>query len=730
MSALANQAQLTIALKAKPIAWAPYLSAAWVNGHETATLVELKFKDAALIVEQDEQSTSALYHLGASKTTGKEIVNSLADQYESLLGQDAGFTKEWIEFAHTRLTGDFKTVSPALEEMDDHLTLRTFFTDHKITASDLSVYGVLKNNSAALGSIKKSTYVNLGRWFRHVEAQQVLIAATQELQSEIIAITKKAKHAGDSKDKKASNANFDIGLQDAQDGKVVTRFPPEPSGYLHIGHAKAAMLNQYFAEKYHGKLIIRFDDTNPSKEKAEYQDSILEDLELLGIKGDHLSYTSDHFQTLYDYAIRLIEQGDAYVDDTDQMTMRAQRMDGIASVRRDRSVAENIQLFTEEMKNATEVGRKNCLRAKMSIDDNNKALRDPVIYRVNELPHHRTGSNWKIYPTYDFCCPLVDSIEGVTHALRTIEYRDRNPQYEWFLVKLSLRKVHVWDFARMNFIRTLLSKRKLQWFVDQGFVEGWNDPRFPTVRGIRRRGMQVAALKEFILSQGPSKNVNNLDWTSIWAINKKEIDPVAPRHVAISDWTKVAISGRSGAAASSDLPRHKKNPSLGFKKTWFSDTIFIEQEDAATFADGEEITLMDWGNAIVKTVSKSDDGKIDQIEMTLHLEGDFKKTSKKITWISADPPPLKVELREFDHLITKDKLEEGDSVENFLTEKTEFRSEALADLNVKDLEAGKVIQFERKGYFIVDKAYTEGQQMVFFAVPDGKIVNRYGAKTA
>lgn len=725
-----NKLQLTLALGAKPLAWAPYYTAAWINSLETGELVELTYKHAALIVENDPSSTAALYHAGQAKIDSRAIILALTEAYNSLLGRDAALTKEWIEFAFSRLVGDFKTVSPALEEMDDHLALRTFFTDHKITASDLAIYGVLKTNAPALGSIKKSTYVNLGRWFRFIDAHSAIVAGTQELQSELTALTKKAKSSGDSKDKKTSNANFEIGLQDAKIGSVVTRFPPEPSGYLHIGHAKAAMLNQYFAQKYEGKLIIRFDDTNPNKEKAEYQDSILEDLDLLGIKGDVLSYTSDHFQTLYDLAIKLIQQGDAYVDDTDQMTMRAQRMDGIASARRERTVEENLHLFTVEMKEATQIGKQNCLRAKMSVDDNNKALRDPVIYRVNEIPHHRTGSNWKIYPTYDFCCPLVDSIEGVTHALRTIEYRDRNPQYEWFLQKLSLRKVHVWDFARMNFVRTLLSKRKLQWFVDQGFVEGWHDPRFPTVRGIRRRGMQIDALRDFILSQGPSKNVNNLDWTSIWATNKKEIDPVAPRHTAIAEATSVQITGRSGGPASSELPKHKKNPELGLKKTWFSDKIIIEAEDAATLSQDEEITLMDWGNAIVTSINKTSSGQITEVQMKLHLEGDFKKTSKKLTWLSNEPSLANVELRDFDHLITKDKLDDGDDVADFLTPQTEFRTHAQADLNVRELKAGQVIQLERKGYFVVDKAYEkEGDEIVMFAVPDGKLINRYGAKS-
>lgn len=212
--------------------------------------------------------------------------------------------------------------------------------------------------------------------------------------------------------------------------------------------------------------------------------------------------------------------------------MRDERMNGIASSRRDRSVQENLRIF-EEMQKASEEGIKNCVRAKISVDDPNKAMRDPVIYRCNPTTHHRTGDKYKIYPTYDFACPIVDSLEGVTHALRTIEYRDRNPQYFWMIEALGLRKVHIWDYARLNFIKTLLSKRKLTWFVQQGLVWGWDDPRFPTVRGIRRRGMTIEGLKQFIIAQGPSKNVVNLDWTIIWATNKKIIDPVAPRHTAI-----------------------------------------------------------------------------------------------------------------------------------------------------------------------------------------------------
>jgi len=487
------------------------------------------------------------------------------------------------------------------------------------------------------------------------------------------------------------------------------------------------LLNDYFAhEKYQGTLLCRFDDTNPSKEKEEFQDAIVEDLALMGIRPDKTSYTSDYFEELYQYCIRMLKEGTAYADNTDQMTMRDQRMNGIASKCRDAAVEENLAHF-EEMKKGTEEGITWCIRAKMSVNNPNKAMRDPVIYRCNLLPHHRTGEKWKIYPTYDFCCPIVDSMEGVTHALRTIEYRDRNPQYEWMLDTLKLRKVHIWDFARMNFIRTLLSKRKLTKFVKQGIVWGWDDPRFPTIRGIRRRGMTIDALREFILKQGPSRNIVNLDWTLFWATNKKYIDPIAPRHTAVTkeNAVKAAVNGLGGPPLTVNKPKHGKNPELGTKRVAYGPTILIDQTDAQAFQQGEEITLMNWGNAIVREITHSGNplhlNQVTALELDLNLKGDVKTTKQKITWLATEAQELiPVELVGFDYLITKDKIEEDDNVDDFLNEHTEFRTEALADCNVVELKEDDVIQFERKGYYRVDRAFKHGKAAVFFNIPTGK----------
>jgi glutamyl-tRNA synthetase len=470
-------------------------------------------------------------------------------------------------------------------------------------------------------------------------------------------------------------------------------------------------------------MILRFDDTNPSKEKEEFQDSIVEDLVLLGITPDQRSHTSDYFQELYEYCVKMLKEGTAYADDTDQETMRHNRMEGIASARRDLAPEECLARF-EEMKKGTPDGKKWCIRAKISVDNPNKAMRDPVIYRCNDQPHHRTGSTWKIYPTYDFCCPIVDSIEGVTHALRTTEYNDRDAQYQWFIKTLKLRNVYNWNFARLNFVRTLLSKRKLTKFVDNGTVWGWDDPRMPTVRGIRRRGMTIPALKEFIVLVGPSKAVVSMDWTIFWNINKKHIDPTASRYTAVDekDAVLVKVAGAKAEPYFEMKPKHAKYQ-LGEKKVWFSENVIIDQADAQTFEQDEEITLMNWGNVFVRKIIKAADGKtVTSLEVELHLAGDFKKTKKKITWLSKDRKLVPCDLVDFDYLITKDKLEEEDNYEDFLNPETEIRTPALADENLAELKVDDIIQIDRKGYFRVDQAYDEAkkQKAVLFNIPTGK----------
>ncbi|CCD49911.1 similar to glutamyl-tRNA synthetase [Botrytis cinerea T4] len=614
---------------------------------------------------------------------------------------------------------DFKAIEPHLIALDKHLTLRSYIDGYTITDLDSKIWVTLRTNRVAAAFLKKGTSLNLVRWYQFIEQTHPEIQEEIKLKDE----AEKAKKTAASK----AGASYNIALPNTEKG-VVTRFPPEPSGYLHIGHAKAALLNDYFAhELYKGTLLLRFDDTNPSKEKQEFQDSIIEDLALMGVKPDKKSHTSDYFEELYQYGLRIIKEGNAYADDTDQQTMREQRMDGIASKNRDKSVEDNLAIF-EEMKNGTETGKKFCIRAKMSVDNPNKAMRDPVIYRCpnddpetgGPLPHHRTGTTWKMYPTYDFACPIVDSLEGVTHALRTTEYNDRNPQYQWFITKLNLTPVHMWEFARMNFVRVFLSKRKLAKMVDAGRVWGWDDPRMPTIRGVRRRGMTIPALRDFILKQGPSRNIVTMDWTNFWASNKKEIDPIAPRHtgVDIKDQVKAVVINGPESPYTEDKPKHGKNPKVGMKKVTYSKNLILDQEDVKLFKEGEEITLMNWGNAFVRKINGS--GPITDIELELHLEGDVKKTEKKVTWLSSDQNLVPAEVYEFDYMITKDKLEEDDNWEDFLTPDSAHKTDQLCDSNVADLKEDDIIQLERKGYFRVDRAAKDGKPAVMFGIPTGK----------
>ncbi|KAG7660627.1 GUS1 [[Candida] subhashii] len=721
---------LSIAAKAQFVAYPTLLAVSFINSNSSTDIsIPIEFIDEKSVDSSDANATIKLVTPeGKTFTNQLDALTYLSSKFPTILpaGEES---QSWVKFALDKLyIKNFKELGLDLEKLESHLNLRSFIIGYQYSLADVAIWGVLRANALMGSVIKNEVYINVSRWYNLLAEDKRFESTIEFMTKSVNELRKSAKAVKSGGKKETHKANFDIELPDAQMGRVVTRFPPEPSGYLHIGHAKAAILNEYFAHNYKGKLIIRFDDTNPTKEKEEFQDSIVEDLALLGVKGDVVSYSSDYFDKMYELAVQMIKDGNAYCDDTPLEKMREERMVGDPSARRNRTIEENLKIFTEDMKNGTEEGLKNCLRAKIDYTALNKTLRDPVIYRCNLTPHHRTGDKWKMYPTYDFCAPVVDSIEGVTHALRTNEYRDRNAQYEWILNALKLRHVHIWDFARVNFVRTLLSKRKLQWFVDKNYVSNWDDPRFPTVRGVRRRGMTVEGLRNFIIAQGPSRNIINLDWSVIWALNKKIIDPVAPRFTAIDATNAVSVKLVDGPAEpySEDKPKHKKNPDVGTKKVIYANQVLIDQADA-DLTEGEEVTFMDWGNVIVTKVEKEGD-VTKSVEAKLHLDGDFRKTSKKLTWLADTPDKVEVDLIDFDHLITKDKLEEGDNFEDFITPETEFHTKAFADLNVRDLKKGDIIQFERKGYYRVDEPYQEGKPVVLFTIPDGKTVSRYGAK--
>lgn len=635
---------------------------------------------------------------------------------------------EWIDYSGSLSSGAaFET---CCLHIDSFLILRTFLVGNSLTIADISIMAGLAASGQRWDSLLKTAkFKHLTRWYNSILSQN------QKISDSFCMYTKK-RGAGRNDaistkepdkstfkvEKEKLEGSFDVELQDAEIGKVCTRFPPEPSGYLHIGHVKAALLNQHFAEKYKGRLLIRFDDTNPAKENNEFVENILVDLETLGIKGDAITYTSDYFPKLMEMGENLIREGKAYVDNTPQEDMRKERMDGIESKCRNQTLEENLALW-KDMVVGSERGKQCCLRGKLDMQAGNKSLRDPVYYRCNPVPHHRLGRKYNVYPTYDFACPYVDSVEGVTHALRSSEYHDRQEQYYRVLEDMGLRKVHVWDFSRLNMTYTLLSKRKLQWFVDNGKVEGWDDPRFPTVRGIVRRGLTVEALKQFILSQGASRNLNLMEWDKLWTINKKIIDPVCPRHTAVLKDGQVPFSLKNGPDKPfvRIIPRHKKFDGAGKKATTFTKQILLDAADAAAVSEGEEVTLMDWGNAIVEALQRDEKGTVIGLVGCLHLEGSVKSTKLKLTWLPDFSELVNLSLIELDYLITKKKLEEDDDFVSVLNPVTQWEIQALGDPNMRNLKRGEIIQLERKGYYICDAPFVRPSKPIcLLAIPDGR----------
>lgn len=661
------------------------------------------------------------------------ILRYLARQYPELglYGQPAddpfvnALVDEWVDAAfELQLNSSDQARSEFCARLNHHLLLRTFLADFRLTLADICVWSALKGTTEwnkFLSAEGANKYPHVQRWFNFVQSLPSFQAsatpseASKEVPSQQAVEKVKKNITG-------SQGNFSkLELVGAKRGAVVTRFPPEPSGYLHIGHAKAALLNHYFAKSNDGKLVVRFDDTNPAKEKAEYEESILQDLATLGIKPDHLSRTSDYFGQFIKFAEQLIRDKLAYVDDTPQEQMKTERFAGIPSKCREASVEENLRLW-KEMVDGTEKGVKCVLRAKIDMTSKNKALRDPSLYRVVlSPPHHRTGSQFKVYPIYDFACPIVDSIEGVTHSLRSAEYHDRNPLYYWVVDAVKLRRPMIQDFSRLNFAYTLLSKRKLQWFVDRGLVSGWDDPRFPTIQGMLRRGLTVEALREFVLSQGASKNITLMEPDKLWAVNKKIIDPIVPRYTAIAAHRcPLMLSDGPTTPVHKSVLRHKKNLSLGNKVITYFNVVLIEKEDANMIETGEEVTLMDWGNVVVDSINRDDAGNVVQLNGHLHLDGSVKDTKKKLNWLADTGDNVDVVLVTLDHLITKKKLEEGDKFEDFVNPKTIWECKAWGDPNLRNLKRGERIQLERRGYYICDEPYlVPSNPMRLIQIPDG-----------
>ncbi|XP_038250178.1 bifunctional glutamate/proline--tRNA ligase isoform X2 [Dermochelys coriacea] len=604
----------------------------------------------------------------------------------------------WLEFSATKLSTRAQFGSAVLE-LNHCLSLRTYLVGNSLSLADLCVWAVLRDSSAWQEQLQQNKApVHTKRWYVFLEAQ----CAFQSVGTKWAAAAPKTKVATE---KKQDVGKF-VELPGAEMGKVIVRFPPEASGYLHIGHAKAALLNQHYQVNFKGKLIMRFDDTNPEKEKEDFEKVILDDVAMLHIKPDQFTYTSDHFETIMKYAEKLIQEGKAYVDDTPAEQMKMEREQRIESKHRNNSVEKNLQMW-EEMKKGTECGQMCCLRAKIDMNSNNGCMRDPTLYRCKNQPHPRTASNYNVYPTYDFACPIVDSIEGVTHALRTTEYHDRDEQFYWIIEALGIRKPYIWEYSRLNLNNTVLSKRKLTWFVNEGLVDGWDDPRFPTVRGVLRRGMTVEGLKQFIAAQGSSRSVVNMEWDKIWSFNKKVIDPVAPRYTALLKDEVVTVNVPEALEEMKEVAKHPKNADVGLKPVWYSSKVLIDGADAETLTEGETVTFINWGNIIITKIHRNSCRKIVSIDAKLNMENkDYKKTTK-ITWLAetSHAPLIPAICVNYDHLITKPVLSKDEDFKQYVNRNSKQEELMLGDPCLKELKKGDIIQLQRRGFFICDQPY-------------------------
>ncbi|MCZ7551140.1 MAG: glutamine--tRNA ligase [Anaerolineae bacterium UTCFX2] len=519
--------------------------------------------------------------------------------------------------------------------------------------------------------------------------------------------------------------------------RVQTRFPPEPNGYLHIGHAKALAIDFGIAHDYDGICSLRYDDTNPVKEDVEYVDSIKEDIRWLGWDWDDREYyASDYFPQLYEYALKLIREGKAYVDDLSAEQIREYRgtltEPGRESPYRSRSIEENLDLF-QRMKAGEFPDGSRVLRAKIDMASGNINLRDPVMYRIlHEPAHHRTGYDWNIYPMYDFAHGQSDSIEGVTHSLCSLEYEDHRPLYEWFLKELEIYAPRQLEFARLNMNYTVMSKRKLLRLVNDGYVSGWDDPRMPTLRGLRRRGYTPEAILDFIKRIGVAKNYSVIDIALLEAAVREDLNQRAPRKMAVLNPLKLTITNYpEGQVEWMEALNNPEDPQAGTRKLPFSRSLYIEQEDFREdpppkyfrLTPGREVRLRYAYFVLCEDFVKDADGNVIEVLCTYDpaTRGgdapDGRKVKSTIHWVSA-AHAIPAEVRLYDRLFSRPDPEGSAEEEvDFLTclnpNSLQVLPQTYLEPSLADSAPGDRFQFERQGYFCVDSDSREGGKLIF-----------------
>jgi len=520
------------------------------------------------------------------------------------------------------------------------------------------------------------------------------------------------------------------------EGRVHTRFPPEPNGYLHIGHAKSICLNFGIAADYKGLCNLRFDDTNPIKEEAEYVDSIIEDVRWLGFDwGDRLFYASDYFERLYEYAVQLVEKQKAYVCDLSADEIRQYRgtltEPGKDSPYRNRSVEENLDLFKRMRTGEFEDGSR-VLRAKIDMASPNLNMRDPTLYRIRKTSHHRTADKWCIYPMYDFAHCLCDSVEGITHSICTLEFENNRPLYDWILEELGIYHPQQIEFARLNLSHTVLSKRRLLELVEGGYVSGWDDPRMPTLSGLRRRGYTPEAIRNFCERIGVAKFNSVIDKVVLENSIREDLNKTAPRVMGVLNPLRVVIENYpEDKEEELDAVNNPEDPQMGTRKVPFSRVLYIERDDFRQdpqkkffrLALGREVRLRyAYFITCVDVIKDEKTGEVIELHCTYDpaTRGgdapDGRKVKGTLHWVSASHA-IKAEVRLYEHLFIKsdpdDVDKEGDYKLNVNPESLKVLSPCFLEPSLKNAVGGRCYQFERQGYFCVDNVDSTEERPVF-----------------
>ena len=514
--------------------------------------------------------------------------------------------------------------------------------------------------------------------------------------------------------------------------RVHTRFPPEPNGYLHIGHAKSICLNFGLAKKYKGKCNLRFDDTNPLKEDSEYVNSIIEDVKWLGFQWEKEPlYASDYFEKMYNYALILIEQGNAFVCDLSFEEVKDERgtltKPGSESPFRERSIKENIELFQKMKEGEFKDGEKT-LRAKIDMRHSNLNMRDPVMYRILHSSHHRTGNNWSIYPMYDWAHGLEDSIENITHSVCTLEFEDHRPLYDWYLDRLSVYHPRQIEFARLNLNFTIMSKRKLKRLVDEGHVDGWSDPRMPTVSGLRRRGYTPESIKNFSDEIGVTKRDAIVDVAKLENALRDDLNKKAPRVMGVLDPIKIIITNYPNDKVEYlDAKNNPEDESAGKRKIAFSKEIFIDRNDFMEdppkkffrLSVGKEVRLKFAYYITCNDLLKDSDGNIVELHCTYDPETkggmsqDGRKVRGTLHWVSASKF-IEADIRLYDRLFMDENPEVGgEFVKNLNAESLKTIKNAKLEMSLDSADSNCIYQFERTGYFILDSKDSKKENLIF-----------------